>query len=255
MPFLQAAFFRVGCDGTSLRTGNFDAVVISNALHIMPSPEKALAEIRRVLKPDGVLIAPIFTAAGSVFGRVKVRFMELSGFRVFHKWKPQEYLDFLKENGFTITGSKVYGGILALTCGLQSKLLVMAGNDITPSEIKRHITENAPGIRKILFGFQATAGKKEENRYICERLGGGMDIGRLHGRTDLKLQKWVQRMFDGTDYRLKWQDDMESYLNCHLAAILPIAYLTYICNGDLRRSTGEQRKMMLNTLKKASAAG
>lgn len=93
----------------------FDAVVISNALHIMPSPEKALVEIRRVLKPDGILIAPTFTAAGSVFGRIKIRIMELSGFRVFHKWKPQEYLDFLKVNGFTITGSKVYGGVLALT--------------------------------------------------------------------------------------------------------------------------------------------
>lgn len=93
----------------------FDAVIISNALHIMPSPEKALEEIRRVLKPDGILIAPTFTAAGSVFGRLKIRVMELSGFRVFHKWKPQEYLDFLRASGFTVTGSKVYGGGLALT--------------------------------------------------------------------------------------------------------------------------------------------
>jgi len=28
---------------------SFDAVVIANALHIMPDPDKALAEIRRVL--------------------------------------------------------------------------------------------------------------------------------------------------------------------------------------------------------------
>lgn len=93
----------------------FDAVIISNALHIMPSPEKALEEIRRVLKPDGILIAPKFTAAGSVFGRLKIRVMELSGFRVFHKWKPQEYLDFLRASGFIVTGSKVYGSGLALT--------------------------------------------------------------------------------------------------------------------------------------------
>lgn len=104
-------------DATALpyASGSFDAVVISNALHIMPSPEKALAEIRRVLKPDGILFAPTFTAAGSVLGRLKIRIMELSGFHVFHKWTPQEYLDFLKTNGFTVTESKVYGGILALT--------------------------------------------------------------------------------------------------------------------------------------------
>lgn len=93
----------------------FDAVIISNALHIMPSPEKALAEIRRVLKPDGILIAPTFTAAGSLFGRMKIRIMELSGFKVFHKWTPQGFLSFLGENGFAVTDSKVYGGRLALT--------------------------------------------------------------------------------------------------------------------------------------------
>lgn len=104
-------------DATALpyAPGTFDAVVISNALHIMTSPEKALAEIRRVLKPDGILLAPTFTAAGSVFGRLKIRVMEISGFKVFHKWKPQEYVDFLEMNGFVVTDSKVYGGRLALT--------------------------------------------------------------------------------------------------------------------------------------------
>lgn len=76
----------------------FDAVVISNALHIMPNPKAALSEIRRVLKPDGILIAPTFTAAGSVFGRLKIRIMELSGFKVFHKWDSKRYLDFLRQN-------------------------------------------------------------------------------------------------------------------------------------------------------------
>ncbi len=41
--------------------------------------------------------------------------MELSGFKVFHKWTPQEYLDFLKDNGFEITGRKIFDGTLKLT--------------------------------------------------------------------------------------------------------------------------------------------
>ena len=104
-------------DATSLPYApkTFDAVVISNALHIMPEPEKALAEIRRVLKPGGILIAPTFTAAGSLSGRIKIRIMEVSGFKVFHKWTPEGYLAFLKKNGFEITCGKTFGGTLKLT--------------------------------------------------------------------------------------------------------------------------------------------
>ena len=40
---------------------SFDVVIVSNALHVVPHPEQALREIRRVLKDDGVLAAPTFT--------------------------------------------------------------------------------------------------------------------------------------------------------------------------------------------------
>lgn len=93
----------------------FDAVIISNALHIMPDPEAALDNIRRVLKDGGILIAPTFTAAGSLGGRIKNRIMELSGFKVFHKWTPESFLAFLKENGFVIQKSEVLSGALTLT--------------------------------------------------------------------------------------------------------------------------------------------
>ena len=39
---------------------SFDVVIISNALHIIPNPEKVLSEIARVLKTGGLLIAPNF---------------------------------------------------------------------------------------------------------------------------------------------------------------------------------------------------
>ena len=87
---------------------SFDVVIVSNALHIVPQPEKALAEIHRVLKDDGVLIAPTFTHAGNSFsGKVKAFFMKLAGFPLHSKWTSHEYLAFLRENGWTVQKSTV----------------------------------------------------------------------------------------------------------------------------------------------------
>ena len=95
---------------------SFDVVIVSNALHIVPQPEKALAEIRRVLKDDGVLIAPTFTHAGNSFtGKVKAFFMRLAGFPLHSKWASEEYLRFLRQNGWTVRKSAVLKASFPLT--------------------------------------------------------------------------------------------------------------------------------------------
>ena len=87
---------------------SFDVVIVVNALHIVPEPEKALSEIRRVLKGDGVLVAPTFTHADNAFfGKVKAFFMRLAGFPLNSKWTSHEYLAFLRENGWTVQKSTV----------------------------------------------------------------------------------------------------------------------------------------------------
>ena len=96
--------------------GSFDAVIVSNALHIVPQPEKALAEIRRVLKDDGVLIAPTFTHAGNSFsGKVRAFFMKLAGFPLHSRWTSEEYLTFLQQNGWTVRKSVVLKASFPLT--------------------------------------------------------------------------------------------------------------------------------------------
>ena len=95
---------------------SFDVVIVSNALHIVPEPEKALAEIRRVLKEDGILIAPTFTHADNDFrGNVKAFFMKLAGFPLHSKWTSEEYLAFLWENGWTVRKSTVLTASFPLT--------------------------------------------------------------------------------------------------------------------------------------------
>ena len=96
--------------------GTFDAVIVSNALHIVPNPEKALIEIRRVLKDGGVLSAPTCTHAGNTLhGRIKAFFMKLAGFPLHSKWSSEEYLTFLRQNGWTVQNSTVLRASFPLT--------------------------------------------------------------------------------------------------------------------------------------------
>ena len=95
---------------------SFDVVIVSNALHIVPQPEKALVEIQRVLKEDGVLIAPTFTHAGNSFsGKVKAFFMKLAGFPLHSRWTSEEYLKFLEQNGWAVRKSVVLKASFPLT--------------------------------------------------------------------------------------------------------------------------------------------
>lgn len=96
--------------------GSFDAVIVANALHIVPEPERALKELRRVLRDDGILIAPTFTHAdNSVIGKLKAFFMRLAGFPLQSKWTSGEYLDFLRKNGWTVRKSTVLKASFPLT--------------------------------------------------------------------------------------------------------------------------------------------
>ena len=92
----------------------FDCVLISNALHIMPKPEEALSNIKRVLKDDGILIAPTFAHKSSIKSKVLTKLMSIVGFKAYSKWTTDEYIKFIKSNGFKIKKSKKIKGTFEL---------------------------------------------------------------------------------------------------------------------------------------------
>ena len=66
---------------------SFDAVIIVNALHLLPEPERALREIARVLRQDGILIAPNFVKKRErLVGRCWEAVLGLVGVRFEHQW-------------------------------------------------------------------------------------------------------------------------------------------------------------------------
>ena len=70
---------------------SFDVVIVSNALHIVPQPEKSFP------------------------GKVKAFFMNLAGFPLHSKWTSEEYLKFLQQNDWTVRKSVVLKASFPLT--------------------------------------------------------------------------------------------------------------------------------------------
>lgn len=117
-------------DATRLPYGpeTFDVVVIANALHIMPEPEKALLEIRRVLKKDGLLFAPTFVQGNGRAFRLRQRLMEFAGFHTYHKWREKEFLEFLEAQGFSVTEQEMLGGGLLPLCFVAARAKLKQGD-------------------------------------------------------------------------------------------------------------------------------
>ena len=94
---------------------SFDVVLIANALHVMPEPEKALREIDRVLRPEGLLIAPTFVEhKGTTLSRLWSGILKIAGVKFEHQWTGVEYLAWLEENGWKVVFHKEMAARIAM---------------------------------------------------------------------------------------------------------------------------------------------
>ena len=210
----------------------------------------------------GSYLAHVLCSAGNdvtVLARGRWREqLEAHGLRIRHHLQRSQTLDHPKVIGdifeggsydvvFAVMPYNKIGAILEPLAAVRAPLVILVGNNMNPAAMEKFILGGTVCEKQVLFGFQVTAGKRdmEKGLLVCERLGAGnMDLGGLHCLPDEATRSKLNEAFAGTGYRLSWQPDMEAYLVCHLAAILPIGYLAYACDGDMRASTGTQRRLM-----------
>ena len=102
-PHPSHVYFEImdACD-LKYEENSFDIVIIANGLHVIPEPKIAIENIKRVLKKDGLIIAPTFTSISKSKNTLVRRFMELVGFKTYSKWDLETYCHFLQESGIKI---------------------------------------------------------------------------------------------------------------------------------------------------------
>ncbi len=135
-------------------------------------------------------------------------------------------------------------------------VLCEAGNDVTllargnwrrtleakGLTIRHHLQRKTTIDRPRIIGRDGISGHYDIV-FFCERMGAGkMNIGLLETPAQDALREKMERLFENTVFRLRWYDAMESFLKCHAAAVLPLAYLAYAAGCDYKRTTGEQRR-------------
>ena len=94
---------------------SFDAVIIANALHVVPNPEKVLSEIDRVLIDDGILICPTFIhRSAEKKENLWAKLLKALGVNFAHQWTADEFKSFIESNGWKITASEIVPGRIDL---------------------------------------------------------------------------------------------------------------------------------------------
>ena len=74
----------------------------------------------------------------------------------------------------------------------------------------------------------------------------GMTVGGATTPLSGTFRTRLKTAFDGAKYKLTFYGDMDEWLKCHIAFVLPACYVCYACNGDLHRATKQQRGAILD---------
>ena len=113
----------------------------------------------------------------------------------------------------------------------RTRNIVFVGNNVQA----RALAAALPG-KNVLFAFALSAGHREVDRVVSIDLK-KITIGQLPDATSNK--QLIGRIFYGTKYKVVYEPNMEDYLLCHAAFVMPAAFACYKTDGDLKKLRGD----------------
>lgn len=112
----------------------------------------------------------------------------------------------------------------------RTKNIVFVGNNVRASAIAASLPK-----KNVLFAFASSAGHRDSDRVVSVDLK-KITIGQIRGAAS--NEQLIDQIFAGTKYKAAYEPNMEDYLLCHAAFVLPAAFACYKTDGDLKKLKG-----------------
>ena len=112
----------------------------------------------------------------------------------------------------------------------QTKNIVFVGNNVRP----RALAAALPG-KNVLFAFALSVGHRESDRVVSIDLK-KITVGKLSGAAS--HAGLIGEIFRGTKYKVVYEPNMEDYLLCHAAFVMPAVFACYKTDGNLKKLSG-----------------
>jgi len=95
-------------------SGEFDAVVAANVLHLVPDLPAAIRALRKVTKPGGLLVAPTFCHDETKVSWLLSRLFAVTGFPGHRRFTLQSLRNALEENGLQVKQFESLPGLIPI---------------------------------------------------------------------------------------------------------------------------------------------
>ncbi len=112
----------------------------------------------------------------------------------------------------------------------RAKTIVFVGNNVRAAEIAALLPE-----KNVLFAFSMSAGHRETDRVVSMDMK-KITIGQL--RDAPSNEALIREIFAGTKVKVIYEPNMEDYLLCHAAFVLPVTFACFKTDGNLKKLKG-----------------
>lgn len=115
----DAGLSNVTCERADLsalrfQSGEFDAVVAANVLHLVPDLDAALASLRRVLRPGGRLVVPTFCHDETKLSWLISRALAITGFPARRRFTTRSLYANLRDRGLELVTTERLHGVIPI---------------------------------------------------------------------------------------------------------------------------------------------